>query len=845
MSPTARSAAEMAGPLAPDSRVRSRSKKAAPATRGARRSRPWPHRSADVPAAAGELGGRDQTGRSWPGGWPASSGIWGPGGWSHKPGSRGFVGGTNALPRRYVRLIVKPCTRSVQQLLPICAIISAMDLRQLNALLAVADTGSFSAAARSLHTVQSNVSTHVARLERELDAILVDRATGTLTEEGEAVAARARIMPARARRAGRRRRLAARRGRRQRPPRGHRHDGPVAGARRWWWPMQERHPKVRLVVVDATTTSLRAPARRRAASTWRWSTSRADDPELVTEPLFDEDPMLVAPLEPPARPPRSGSPSPTSPSTRSCSSRTGTGVPRPHRRAGPRPPASTLEPQAEIDGMRLLASLAFQGFGAGDPAGQRRPGLDRRRLEADPDRRARGPHRSGSPWRRRGPALGAGPGGARRAPRGRRRRGARPARHPPAAPGDRRRRTAERRTAGRPHPGEPRDRRRNPDRPGPSRRCPSHRRRCAPACPARSRPRSTDIGGRPGRVVEIDPAIKRGALTRADGDTLAEAARRRARRSACPLVVVHGLERRRRRPRASTPWSAGAARPASSCAARASCPIVLVVTGPAVSGPALLLGLADVVIMTPEAYAFVSGPRMVTAFTGVPDLDRRPRRRRAPTPGASGVAALIATDVDDARELVAVLLAHLPVAQRRGAARGWPPTTPSTGPPPRPGRSCPASRHGQLRRAGAWPGPSSTTASCSSCGRRGPPTWSPRSPPSAAARSASWPTSPRRWPAPSTSPPRRRAPASWRFCDAFNVPLLTLVDTPGLLPGQGPGVAGHDPPRRPAGLRLRPGHRAPDQPHPAQVLRRGLHRHGLQDHGQRPGPGLADAPRSR
>ena len=69
-----------------------------------------------------------------------------------------------------------------------------MDLRQLNALLAVADTGSFSAAARALHTVQSNVSTHVARLERELDATLVDRASGTLTEEGEVVAARARIV---------------------------------------------------------------------------------------------------------------------------------------------------------------------------------------------------------------------------------------------------------------------------------------------------------------------------------------------------------------------------------------------------------------------------------------------------------------------------------------------------------------------------------------------------------------------------------------------------------------------------------------------------------------------------
>ena len=57
-----------------------------------------------------------------------------------------------------------------------------MDFRQLNALLAVADTGSFSAAARSLHTVQSNVSTHVARLERLFG---VDEATDVLGEMGD------------------------------------------------------------------------------------------------------------------------------------------------------------------------------------------------------------------------------------------------------------------------------------------------------------------------------------------------------------------------------------------------------------------------------------------------------------------------------------------------------------------------------------------------------------------------------------------------------------------------------------------------------------------------------------
>src|SRR5205823_15031683 len=67
-----------------------------------------------------------------------------------------------------------------------------MDLRQLGALVAVADHRSFSAAARALHTVQSNVSTHVAHLERELGVTLVDRNTSRLTEEGERVVARAR-----------------------------------------------------------------------------------------------------------------------------------------------------------------------------------------------------------------------------------------------------------------------------------------------------------------------------------------------------------------------------------------------------------------------------------------------------------------------------------------------------------------------------------------------------------------------------------------------------------------------------------------------------------------------------
>ena len=67
-----------------------------------------------------------------------------------------------------------------------------MDLRQLEILIANSDHGSFSGAARALSTVQSNVSAHISRLEKELTTSLVDRSSGRLTEDGELVVERAR-----------------------------------------------------------------------------------------------------------------------------------------------------------------------------------------------------------------------------------------------------------------------------------------------------------------------------------------------------------------------------------------------------------------------------------------------------------------------------------------------------------------------------------------------------------------------------------------------------------------------------------------------------------------------------
>jgi molybdate transport repressor ModE-like protein len=67
-----------------------------------------------------------------------------------------------------------------------------MELRQLQVLVAIAENGSFSGAARALSTVQSNISAHISRLENELATILVERSTGRLTQDGQTVVDHAR-----------------------------------------------------------------------------------------------------------------------------------------------------------------------------------------------------------------------------------------------------------------------------------------------------------------------------------------------------------------------------------------------------------------------------------------------------------------------------------------------------------------------------------------------------------------------------------------------------------------------------------------------------------------------------
>jgi len=235
-----------------------------------------------------------------------------------------------------------------------------MDLRQLAALVAVAESGSFSAAARAMHTVQSNVSTHVGRLEQELGVTLYDRASGSLTVEGHAVVSRARLIQ------GEIEALAADVAALRDEVRGSVRIGCIGTVGRWLVPLvleqaTLHHPKVHVVVVDATTTSL-LPQLLTNALDLAIINLPLSDPELLTEHLFDEDRIVVAPdTHPLARHARV--PVSELADHELLLEPKGTAF-RDELDAEAAVNGVTLRARAEVDGIRLIATLAFQGFGA-------------------------------------------------------------------------------------------------------------------------------------------------------------------------------------------------------------------------------------------------------------------------------------------------------------------------------------------------------------------------------------------------------------------------------------------------------------------------------------------------
>ncbi|MFW2384025.1 MAG: acyl-CoA carboxylase subunit beta [Acidimicrobiales bacterium] len=88
-------------------------------------------------------------------------------------------------------------------------------------------------------------------------------------------------------------------------------------------------------------------------------------------------------------------------------------------------------------------------------------------------------------------------------------------------------------------------------------------------------------------------------------------------------------------------------------------PILFVADGPVLSGPSFLLGLADVVVFTTDAYAYLSGPRMVRDFTGTeisgPELGGAGAHQRS-----SGLAAAVVETPAEGEDYLLEVLSYLP-----------------------------------------------------------------------------------------------------------------------------------------------------------------------------------------
>jgi DNA-binding transcriptional LysR family regulator len=237
----------------------------------------------------------------------------------------------------------------------------AMDLRQLAALVAVADTGTFSAAADLLHTVQSNVSTHVARLERELGVTLVDRAQGRLTEEGEAVVARARRV------ASELDALVADVASLRDEVEGAVRMGVIGTTGRWLMPhllggMEAAHPKVRVGVLEGNTTAL-VPHLVGGRLDLAIVNLPVTDPDVTVDLLFEEDLLLVAPLHHPLAASEGEITMAEVAEHELLLPPHGASI-RVDLDAAAAEAGVELRAKAELDGMRLMASLTLEGYGA-------------------------------------------------------------------------------------------------------------------------------------------------------------------------------------------------------------------------------------------------------------------------------------------------------------------------------------------------------------------------------------------------------------------------------------------------------------------------------------------------
>ncbi len=207
-------------------------------------------------------------------------------------------------------------------------------------------------------------------------------------------------------------------------------------------------------------------------------------------------------------------------------------------------------------------------------------------------------------------------------------------------------------------------------------------------------------------------------------------------------------------------------------------PQVSIVTGLSAGGGAYSPALTDWVVMTEESSMFLTGPAVVREALGE-DVSAR-RARRHPGARAKRRLPLRRAHRRDAAYLARELLGYLP-RHRDAAGAAYTAASPRSGYDPS-GR-CPRRAAPRLRRARRDPRPRRRRRAARGgrrvgaqprhrlCPDRRPHRRRGRQPAALPGRGA------RRRRA------RRRARASSSKCNAFGIPLLVLVDTPGYMPG--------------------------------------------------------------
>ncbi len=288
-----------------------------------------------------------------------------------------------------------------------------------------------------------------------------------------------------------------------------------------------------------------------------------------------------------------------------------------------------------------------------------------------------------------------------------------------------------------------------------------------------------DVGGRTVVWLDVDATQRRGALS-SDASSMIEAAARTAREQAFPLVAIMGSSGADIAEGFSALHGWGrAAKALTDCSGIV--PTIFVVNGPAVSGPALLIGICDHVVMTEQAYAFVSGPTMVAEFTGVV-MDNDELGGAASHARYSGAASLVAPDLESALVIVEQLLAYLP-NNNDEEPQLWLTDDHPQRLTPEAGELMPSTSTGSydvrsviraiaddgdlLELRARWAS-NVVTALTTFDGR---PVGVVANQPISLAGTLDIPAS-------------QKAARFVAFCDAFNIPILTLVDTSGFYPGK-------------------------------------------------------------